>query len=356
MNNTNLDDPASYNKLDPSDMLRHIHDIPALCRRAWEQALSLELPQDYRSINKIVILGMGGSAIGGDLLASLVVDECRVPISVHRGYVPPAFVDDDTLVIASSYSGMTEETLSAFKPLVTTRAKKLVMTSGGQLGQMAQEKHIPAFIFDYKSPPRAALPLSFIALVGITQKLGLISDKSDDMDEVCAVLSEVNAGINETIPQKNNSAKQLAQKLLGNMAVIYGGEHLSEVAARWKIQVNENAKAWSSSAAFPELNHNSAVGYEVPKEISHKTMVVMLRSNSLHPRVLLRYGITENILDQSGVKHEVVDAIGKSKLAQMMSLILTGDYVSYYLALLYGIDPYPIEAVKYLKSELGKNQ
>jgi glucose/mannose-6-phosphate isomerase len=297
---------------------------------------------------------MGGSAIGGDLLSSLVVDECRVPISVHRGYAPPAFVDDDTLVIASSYSGMTEETLSAFKTLLSNGAKKLVMTSGGQLGQIAKDNGIPAFVFDYKSPPRAALPLSFIALTGILNKLGLVSDKSADMDEACAVLSQINARINETIPEKNNPAKQMAQKLLGNMAVIYGGEHLSEVAARWKIQVNENAKAWSSNAAFPELNHNSAVGYEVPREISQKTRVIMLRSDSLHPRVLLRYGITANILDQSGVKHEVVDATGKSKLAQMMSLILMGDYVSYYLALLYGIDPYPIKAVEYLKAELNQ--
>ncbi|RJO61293.1 MAG: bifunctional phosphoglucose/phosphomannose isomerase [Dehalococcoidia bacterium] len=356
MKNVNLDDLTSYKKLDPSDMLRHIHDIPELCRKAWAQAQALELPPDYKNINKIVVLGMGGSAIGGDLLSSLVVNECRVPISVHRGYTPPAFIDDDTLVIASSYSGSTEETLSAFKPLLSTAAKKLVMTFGGQLGQMAKESNIPAFVFDYKSPPRAALPLSFIALIGIVNKLGLISDKSADMAEACAVLSQVNDGINETIPEKSNPAKQMARKLFGNMAVIYGAEHLSEVAARWKIQVNENVKGWAFNAAFPELSHNSATGYEVPVDISRKTRVVMLRSDSLHPRVLLRYGITANILDKSGVKHEIVDATGKSKLAQMMSLILMGDYVSYYLALLYGTDPYPIKAVEYLKAELGKSK
>lgn len=355
MKNVNLDDLAYYNKADPSDMLRHIHDIPALCSQAWVQAQSLDLPQGYKNINKIVILGMGGSAIGGDLLSSLVVNECRVPISVHRGYAPPACVDNDTLVIASSYSGMTEETLSAFKPLLSTGAKKLVMTSGGQLGQMAKESNIPAFVFAYKSPPRAALPLSLIALLGIVNKLGLVSNKSTDVDEACAVLSEIAARINETIPERSNPAKQMARKIFGNMVVIYGAEHLSEVAARWKIQVNENAKAWASNAAFPELNHNSATGYEVPREISQKTRVIMLRSDSLHPRVLLRYGITGNILDQSGVKHEVVDATGKSRLAQMMSLILTGDYVSYYLALLYGTDPYPIKAVEYLKAELGRS-
>jgi len=355
MKDMDLDNLEYYKKGDPSDMLRHIHDIPELCRKAWIQAQALDLPHDYKNINKIVILGMGGSAIGGDLLSSLVVNECRVPISVHRGYALPAFVDDDTLVIASSYSGMTEETLFAFKPLLETGAKKLVMTSGGQLGKMAQDNGIPAFIFDYKSPPRAALPLSLIALIGIVNKLGLVGDKSADVAEACAVLSELNDKINETVPESRNLVKQIAGKLFGNMAVIYGAEYLSEVAARWKIQVNENAKAWAFNAAFPELNHNAASGYEFPVEISKRTLVVMLRSDGLHPRVLLRYGITGKILDKAGVKYEIVDASGGSKLAQMMSLILMGDYVSYYLALLYGTDPYPIKAVEYLKSELGKS-
>jgi glucose/mannose-6-phosphate isomerase len=356
MNKTNLDDLASYKKLDPSDMLRHLHDIPALCHKAWQQVLAMDLPQDYKNINKVVILGMGGSAIGGDLIASLVMRECRVPISVHREYVPPAFVDDNTLVIASSYSGMTEETLSAFKPLIATGCKKLVMTFGGTLGQLARENSIPAFIIDYKSPPRAALPLSFLALLGILYKLELVEDKSRDIDETCQVLNELNDKINETVPQAQNAAKRLAQKLFGNMAVIYGAEYLSEVAARWRIQMNENAKAWAFDAAFPELNHNTASGYEFPQEISKNTQVVMLRSKDLHPRVQLRFDITGRILDKSGVKHEIVEATGKSKLAQMMSLILMGDYVSYYLSLLYRTDPYPIHVVAYLKSELAKSE
>jgi glucose/mannose-6-phosphate isomerase len=356
MSKINLDDTATYKRGDPSDMLRHIHDVPVLCRRAWSQSLDLDLPQSYTLINEVAILGMGGSAIGGDLLSSLVIDECKAQISVHRGYNPPAFIDEKTLVIASSYSGTTEETLSAFKQTFATGARKMVMTSGGELGKIAAEHNLPAFIFDYKSPPRAAMPLSFMALLGICCKLGLISDKGADVEEACYVLNKMAVSLNETTPEKDNPAKQMARRLHGNMVVAYGGEHLSEVAARWKIQVNENAKGWAVSGAFPELNHNSATGYTVPKEISEKSRVVMLRSASLHPRVLLRYDITGKILDQAGVKHEIADAEGKSKLAQMMSLILLGDYVSYYLALLYGIDPYPIKAVEYLKSELNKSK
>jgi glucose/mannose-6-phosphate isomerase len=251
---------------------------------------------------------------------------------------------------------MTEETLEAFRPLLMTGSRKLVMTSGGQLAQIAIDNRIPAFIFDYKSPPRAALPLSLIALVAIISKLGLVRDMSPDIDESCAILARINAAINENIPEKQNSAKQMARRIFGNMPVIYGAEHLSEVAARWKIQVNENVKGWAFNAAFPELNHNSASGYEVPAAITKNTLVLMLRSDKLHPRVLLRYGITGKILARAGVKYEIIDASGDSRLSQMMSLILMGDYVSYYLALLYQIDPYPIKAVEYLKSELNHNQ
>ncbi len=356
MSGINLDDPKTYSKGDPSGMLRHLHDIPMLCRQAWSQALALELPRSYSMINKVAILGMGGSAIGGDLLSSLIIDESKVPISVHRGYAPPAFMDENTLVIASSYSGTTEETLSSFKATFTTGARRMVMTSGGELLKMARERNLPAFVFDYKAPPRAAMPLSFLALLGIMYKLELIADMSADVDETCALLSKEASCINETTAEKDNPAKLMARRLYGSMVVVYGAEHLSEVAARWKIQVNENAKGWAINAAFPEMNHNAATGYTVPKEISQRTRVVMLRSESLHPRVLLRYGITGKILDQHGVKHETLDAAGKSKLAQMLSLIQFGDYVSYYLALLYGIDPYPIKAVEYLKAELGRTQ
>lgn len=356
MKNFDLDDLVSYKIADPSGMLRHIHNIPDLCRKAWLQAQSIDIPQDYKAINKVIFLGMGGSAIGGDLLSSLVRNECRVPILVSRDYIPPAFVDADTLVIASSYSGTTEETIAAFKAVMSTGAKKLVMTSGGQLGQMAKDNGIPTFIFDYKSPPRSALPLSLIALVNFVHQLELVGDKSADVLEACNVLCSVNEKINETVSKSLNAAKQMAGKLKGNIAVIYGGEHLSKVATRWKTQINETAKAWAFNAAFPELNHNDATGYECPDEMRDKLFVIMLRSSGQHPRVQMRYGITGNLLEQSGVRYEIVDTLGSSKLAQMMSLISMGDYVSYYLALLYGKDPYKIEAVEYLKSEMGKSQ
>ncbi|MDP2917290.1 MAG: bifunctional phosphoglucose/phosphomannose isomerase, partial [Dehalococcoidia bacterium] len=338
---TNLDDPEVYKKLDPQGMLTHLHEMPAQCRSAWQMAMDFNLPQDYSRINKVVILGMGGSAIGGDLVNSLAVNEATLPIMVCRDYNLPGYVDAGTLVIASSYSGNTEETLTAFGQALETKAKKLAITTGGKLKTLAEKNGVPVFIFDYKSPPRAALPYSFLTILGILQKLGCIKDKSADVAEMVDVLERMARKIDEKAPESRNHAKQLAQKLFCKLAVIYGSGILAEAARRWKTQVNENGKAWAFHEVFPELTHNAVVGYQFPKEMPDWVYVVFLRSNLLNDRVLLRYEITQQMLKQARVEYQVVEAEGRSAVSHLGSTVLFGDYVSYYLALLYQIDPTP---------------
>ena len=176
-----LDNASVCRQFDKSGMLDHLHGFPEQCRKAWEKVLKFELPREYAKISNVVILGMGGSAIGGDIVHRLALSESKVPVWVHRDYGLPAFVDENTLVIASSYSGNTEETLSAFTKSLGTRAKNLVITSGGKLKDLAEKEGIPTFIIDYQAPPRAAFPHSFVPLVGIFQKLGLLGDKSADL-------------------------------------------------------------------------------------------------------------------------------------------------------------------------------
>jgi len=334
-------------------MLTCLHEVPELCRQAWRLAMEFPLPQDYSGVNKVVVLGMGGSAIGGDLVGSLAADEASLPVLVHRGYNLPAFVDGDTLVIASSHSGMTEETLSAFEQALATPARKLVITTGGRLSSLAQEKGIPVFAFDYKSQPRAALPFGFLAVLGILQQLGVVSDKSGDVAETIRVLQGLAARIDESVPLAANPAKQLASALHNRLAVIYGGGILAEVAHRWKTQLNENSKAWAFFEVFPELNHNAVVGYRFPPEMAGQATVVLLRSPALHPRIRLRYDITCRLLEQANISYQVVDGEGNSHLSQMMSLVLLGDYVSYYLAVLYGVDPTPVKTIAFLKQQLA---
>lgn len=353
MDKTNLDDPQLLKQLDPEDMLARLHEMPSLCQQAWQMATEFKLPADYTDIDKLVILGMGGSAIGGDLISSLAVAEARLPIIVCRDYQLPSFVDTKTMVIASSYSGNTEETLSSFVQALETPAKKLVMTTGGKLKSIAQENGIPVFSFDYRAQPRAALPFSLMPILCFLHRLGFIGDKSADVAETVWVLKQLTMQLKETVAASQNPAKQLAMKLHNNLPVIYGGGIVAEVARRWKTQLNENAKAWAFHEVFPELNHNAVVGYQFPGELSMKIVVVFLSSSLLPKRIQLRYRTTGQLLRKAGVSYQTVDSGVESPLAQVMSLVLFGDYTSYYLAMLYQIDPSPVKAIDFLKKQLS---
>jgi len=349
-----LDDNAAYQRIDPQGMLACIRDLPRQCRAAWQEAQALELPDDYRGIDKMVILGMGGSAIAGDFLRSLVDLESPVPIFSNRAYDLPLLVDDRTLLIASSYSGNTEEVLSCFEPGLSTGAKKVVTTTGGRLLTTARANGVPAFVFRYESEPRAALGYSFMPLLVIAQKVGIVADKSEDVDEATAVMESLAARIDENVPLARNPAKQLAQKLHERLPVVYGAGILAQVARRWKGQLNETSKMWCFYEELPEADHNAVVGYGLPKEIAAKTFVVFLRAPSLHPRILLRYDLTRTALEEAGVDSATVDAEGKSPLAQMMSTTLFGDWVSLYLAILNGIAPAPTPPIGKLKERLAR--
>jgi glucose/mannose-6-phosphate isomerase len=349
----NLDDLNIYKQYDPDDMLRHLHSFGSLCEQAWMIASNFNLPKEYSKFNKIVILGMGGSAIGGDLVNSLAASESKLPIILCRDYALPKYVDAGTLVIASSYSGMTEETLSAFEQSLETSARKLAITTGGKLRSICENKNIPVIGFDYKSSPRAALPFSFFIILGLLQKLNIFKNKNEQVNEALSYLKDLGNKINETIPLAQNPAKNLAKKLLGRLVVIYGAGITSEAAHRWKTQINENSKSAAYYEVFPELNHNAIVGYSLPEVIIRNTIVILLNSELLHERVKLRFQITQNLLQKAGIDYQVVSGHGKSDLSQMMNLVFLGDYVSYYLAMLNRVDPSPVKSIDFLKSSLA---
>jgi len=356
MKSVNLDDPQLFQQYDPEGMLDRIHEMPQQCQRAWQVARDFNLPQDYAEANKVVILGMGGSAIGGDLVGSLALAEAKLPIIVHRDYNLPAFVDDKTLVIASSYSGNTEETLSSFEQALKTGARKLVITTGGKLKSMAEASNVPVFRFEYKAQPRAALPFSLLPILCFLGKLGFLSERSADVAEMVSVLEKLSRELNETVPLARNPAKQLAERLFGHLPVIYGAGIVSEVARRWKTQLNENSKAWAFYEVFSELNHNAVVGYQFPTELASRVFVVLLHSDLLPQRVKLRYRVTCRLLDNAKVSYQSVDGRGRSPLSQIMSLVLFGDYASYYLAMLYQTDPSPVKTIDFLKEQLARDK
>lgn len=351
---TDLDNLAELRLCDPQDMLGHISRLPQQCAEAWQNAQRSALPERYRHARQVLVLGLGGSAIGGDLVRTLAQPECAVPMLVNRDYTLPAFVGPETLVIASSHSGNTEETLLTAEAALAAGAMVVAVTTGGQLAEWAAAHALPVVRFTYPSQPRAALGHSLILVLGVLCKLGLVADKSADVQEAIAVMSEWQAEIAPGGPAVQNAAKGLASWLWGGLPIVYGAGYLSEVARRWKGQFNENAKSWSFFEQMPELNHNAVAGFEAPQAVSQTARVIMLLSSLDHPRNRRRFEVTREILAARGIKCQTVEARGSSPLAQLLSMVHYGDYVSYYLAMLYQMDPTPIGNITYLKQRLSQ--
>jgi glucose/mannose-6-phosphate isomerase len=296
---------------------------------------------------------MGGSAIGGDMLKALVSRRARASVTVVRGYDLPAFVDEKTLVVACSHSGETEEVLAAFSKPPSGPAKKAVITGGGPLAALAREREIPAFIYSYQGEPRSALGYSLMPLLSIAEQTGLLKDPEGDITEATERMADLGQQIDSMVITESNPAKQLAQHLVDRIPVVYGAEHLVPVTRRWKTQFNETSKVWAFHEELPEANHNSIVGYVLPREMASRIRVVFLFHPGLHPRLLLRYEGSQEALESAGVDHDVVEVSGSSSLSQVMTGVLYGDYVSYYLAILNGVSPSPTRAIDSLKKRLA---
>lgn len=351
----NLDDARVYARLDPSGLGQRIASLGQQCKEAWAKANDWNIPTSYAAVDRVIIQGMGGSAIAGDLLSDLASLEKSPQISVWRDYGLPTYVNSKTLFIASSYSGDTEETLDGLERAIKAKAKIAAVTSGGKVLAIAKSKRLPAFQIKYRGEPRTSLGYSFMPLISIACKLGLIKDKSKDVYEAVSILQRGNKELDPEIPTAKNSAKKLAIELHGKVVAVYGSGFLSNAARRFKGQINENSKGWAFYDLLPELDHNSVVGYQFPDRASKTDMrVILLRSQKLNERTLLRYDVTKQILALSGGNASILDAKGNSGLAQMLNLIQLGDYTSYYLAILNGIDPAPVRVINFLKEELLK--
>lgn len=352
----NLDDPSVYLSSDKSGMGLQIRGLPEQCRQAWDKASLLKLPADYSQVDKVVILGMGGSAIGGDLLKGLTASLSRPLVLVQREYNLPGWVDEKTLVIGASYSGNTEETLSAFTQALKKNCKKLVISTGGRLTELAGQNNVPVFVIEHVSPPRAALGYSLLPLLAIMQNLGFLSGEAAEVDGMVSALKLMCQSWQEDSPREHNQAKMLAARIYGKIVVIYGAGILTDVARRWKTQINENSKQWAFFETLPELNHNAVLGYRYPAGTSDRVYVLFLRCQSLHPRTLVRYNVTGELLEKSGIPYQYLDSQGGNDLKHVMTLLLLGDWVSYYLAILNSIDPSPVPEIDLLKKRLAEGK
>ncbi len=349
----NLDDYASFSQVDRQNMLRHIEHLPDQLETAWKLGMQFDLPK-FPPLSKIIIAGVGGSAIGADLVRYYVTHFCKIPITVFRDYDLPAWAHGpDTLVIASSHSGNTEEVLYSLEAAEMNRCSILAITTGGEIERRANEKGIPIWKYDYKGQPRAAVGYSFNLLLAIFVRLNILPDPTPDVLGAIHAMRQFQMEIKPQTPTVKNPAKRIAGQLIGRWVSIYGAGFLAPVARRWKGQINEFAKAWAQYEFLPEADHNTLAGTEHPEILLNQIAALFLHSSFANPRHQVRIEMTKRAFMLQGISTDIIEAHGETPLAHLWTALQLGDYVAYYLAMAYQVDPTPVSALDQFKQELA---
>ncbi|MGI8998429.1 MAG: bifunctional phosphoglucose/phosphomannose isomerase [Candidatus Limnocylindria bacterium] len=348
-----LDDPATLKRIDPNDMLGRVADLPRQLSQARRVAAPVSLSDRDTNVDSIVVLAMGGSAIGAELVAAAAGERLRVPLSVHRDYGLPAGVGKRTLIIAASHSGETAETLSGFAAARERDLPLAVITTGGRLAAGATEAKLPLLQYRLAGQPRAAIGFGVGLVHELLSRAGFIAD-ADPLGQALVALEELLDRTAPSVETDANPAKQLAWSIFGRIPVLYGHGPMAAVAHRWKTQMNENAKAWASFEPMPEANHNAIEGSRNPRELGDALYVIQIRDRAEPANIAERYRVVEELLGERATNRSEVWAEGPSALARVLTAVAYGDLVSVYLAILYQTDPTPVTLLAMLKERLAR--
>jgi glucose/mannose-6-phosphate isomerase len=346
-----LDDIDEIKRIDKSNMLSFSIDA---CRHYVEAAKIAErISLNYSLPENIIVAGMGGSAIGGELLKDWAREKVSIPIEISRDYSLPAYANNRSLVIVVSYSGETEESLTAFLDAQKRACPTFCISSGGPLSEFAKKLTVPSILVPAGMPPRAALPYLFVPLLMLLNKLRLIPSVADELHEAIRILEKVSDENSPEKPVKTNPSKTLASGINGTVPVVYGFGLYRGVAQRFKTQFNENAKVPAKWEVFPEINHNEVVGWEKAGKLAENFSAISLRDRNEPDAIRSRIEITKTLMPSASKMFEVWSK-GKSELARMLSTILIGDFASVYLAVLRRVDPTPVKTINVLKKKLNQ--
>jgi len=338
-------------------MLDALMNFPRQCRQASQIAAGLRALPECKNIKKIVFVGVGGSAIGADLVRSYLYFKSSLAIYVIREHDLPAYIDSQTLVFVSSYSGNTEETLNAYGQAKERAAVLIAISSGGQLKIRAEADKVTFIEIPKGLPPRYAIGYLSIIPLSILARLGMIEDILPNLNQAVRVLEELEKdSINPRIGARDNVAKHIAGALYNKFPVIYSASaNFDVVVRRFRSQLNENSKVLASSAYFPEIGHNEITGWENPKNVLSKAAIVIFRDKSVNARIAERIEGTKEIIKKEAQAQILeVWSRGDDLLSRIFSLVYIGDFISYYLAILYGADPASTERITLLKNRLKR--
>lgn len=340
---------------DSLGLIRGVADSLDAFDEARAAAEAAEIPWPADEIDSVAVCGMGGSAIAADLIFGAYRERMLKPFTVVRDYYVPGWIDERTLVILSSYSGGTEETLTAASQAIERNALCVAITSGGKLARFYGPEGVPIVPVRPGLQPRAALLRLLVPMLVVLDRMGIIGSVGSDLEEARGTLAAGIAQLGPDVPEEANPAKQLARALSASIPLVWGAELTAPVAVRWKGQFNENAKMPAYASALPELDHNEICGFGgMPAELAHLAKLVMLREPRHHRQTERRFDLTRELVEPNVSQVLSITAEGQSPLARMLDLVLLGDYASLYAALLRAVDPGPVEVIERLKERLAQ--
>ena len=335
-----------------------IRAYPLQIKQAWEEIKSIYIPEEYQNVENVILCGMGGSALGGRIIDALIQERLRVPFEIYTEYHVPNYVNEKTLVIASSYSGNTEETINATYEALNKGAKVFGAVTGGKLAEIFKENKIPSYVFNPKhnpsDQPRMGLGYACGIILSLLTKLKLIQVLEEEVEEAVNKMNELLTEYNENSPSHKNLAFSYAQKLKDKIPVFIASEHLVGAAYSNKNQINENSKTFALLFDIPELNHHLLEGLIHPAKIRHLIQFIFIKSDLYSERVLKRYPITQDVMEKNGFDVHVYSPSSEKKLTQVFETLIFGSMTSYYLARDYKLNIVEIPWVDYFKEKMSK--
>lgn len=357
-NSSFLDSREELQAIDSLNALGSIEQLGSQVQQIWEDSKSLEFDESYRQVKNVVVAGMGGSALGTHVIQTVFKDELHIPVLVVPDYELPSFVNEETLVIASSYSGTTEETLSAVQDAHRKGAKIAGITSGGKLAEFLRENNYPAIVFETTynpcNSPRMALGYSVFGQIALFAQAGLLNVTETEYKAVLEAIADAHMRMGMNIEQEKNVAKILAYEMHERIPVVVIAEHLEGVAHVFANQINENSKTYSEYRVVPELNHHLMEGLQFPESNGNNLLFLCVHSALYVQGNQRRMELTEQVLEKNNIEYRQLTLTSKTKLEQAFELLVLGSYSSFYLALLNNQNPTPNPWVDWFKAELKK--
>lgn len=357
MNQSILDNLDQIKQLDRSNVLGSIQAMADQIEDAWTQVQDLQFSVDTARVQNIVVSGMGGSGLGPDVIKRSFKKSLKMSFEIYNDYHLPAYVGSNSLVILASYSGTTEETLSAAQDAISAGAQILVITTGGKLQELMQQHGWGGYIinprYNPSNQPRMAVGYAVFGVIAMLTKVGILDITHDQVISVINTVKTSLAELNVDVPADRNAAKQMAFQIFGRIPVLIAAEHLEGGAHVFQNQLNENSKSYAEMRIIPELNHHLMEGLQFPQELDKNLFFLLFASNLYHERTQRRFEVTGDVLERAEIDNATVLIDSASPLEQNFEVIAFGAFVNFYLAMLNGIDPAPIPTVDYFKQTLG---